>query len=261
MGTLNTRLPITPDAFSNLFVATIKWNPNFVEEQLTASLSSDFRWRLKDFTPPEFKTDTQMVKYWATNLPRQGSRQEGDPTFKIRFRVDANYQLFLLLQRAKRNFSGTLGPEAGHQYGNPISEIDIKVPIQGQSSSAIYKSGLGVLEYLEDATDTSDTTAGYLWIFRNVYVTEVTPPTYTTGEASVLETEVTFYFDPYTSSYPYQFLDNQDPDASFQTFQQDTTSNDSTAMQDMIRHSVAQNPPDAPATGIPGQRLPFVPAP
>ncbi len=259
MGTLNARLPISPDAFANLFVVNIAWNANFVDEQKTALLQNDLRWRIKDFTPPELKTDVKTSRYWTIEAPRQGSKIEGQPTFKIRFRVDANYRIFLLMQKAKRSFSGSLGPEVGHQYGNPINELSVKVPIQGDSTDATYAAGLNMLDYLENTFDSDDPTAGYLWVFRNVFVTEVSNPTYTTGEAGVLESEVTFYFDPFTSSYPYQFLDNQNNDATFSAYTQNAADRSTSEMQQLISQSAAQNPSPVPKTGIPGQQLTAAP--
>jgi len=205
MAPLNPRLPTSPDAFSNLFVVDIKWNHSLLA--VDPLLANDWRWRMKDFQPPTFTSDIQMVKFWSTVLPRQGSKMPGEPKFSLKFRLDSNYQLFLVLQKAKRLFAGTMATESAFIHGGPISSVSVKVPVKANK----YVN-TKTLDYLETTTDETE----YMWIFRNVFVSEVSNPTFTTGEASLMEVDAEFYFDPLTSAFPYQFIDNQETAAAQQ---------------------------------------------
>jgi hypothetical protein len=99
------------DAFTNLFDVEIEFPTDVITDGDTDKLSHSVR--VVDFTPPELKPSVYKVSYKGIEIQKIGPKIEGDRTFSIQYRIDANWELHMKLLKWK------------NLYANPNAEGNI----------------------------------------------------------------------------------------------------------------------------------------
>lgn len=179
MAYIDDLVSIGADAMTNLFD---------VELTLPIPGADDraFRLRVKNFTPPEFKLKTYSVKYKTVSIQKPAAEITGDRTFQLTFRVDANYDVYKQLLAWRALYYNESTGYATHTPAPSSLQGIVKVKaFQGDVVSANRAEGV-----YEGAIGSTD----IIWTFQNVWISSLTPPSYTTGDGNAAEVTAEFHF-------------------------------------------------------------------
>lgn len=174
------------DAFTNLYDVELAW-PTGVG---TAIGQSILNVRALDFSPPELLRGQYEVKYKAISLPRLNAEITGKREFKLKFRVDASYNLHTNLLQWK------------HFWTDPSGEGNLE--FQTTAPAGDNTLGYGTLvvraySALADSNGVSDpgnttTQVAEKWTFYDVICLEAGKPSFSREGSKELTVEASFIF-------------------------------------------------------------------
>lgn len=189
-------LALGADAMDNLFDVVIDLPDDLTPTGATVGSPNDvlqgqLRLRCQGFTPPHFKVGSYSIRYKTIKVIKPSSVIEGDRTFQLTFRMDANYEAYkaLLKWRAK-----TTVPSTGYATTLPngsFGEISVTA-----LASAVPISDTGKYSGLTDgeAFAASTEQRAIQWRFLDVWLLELTEPVYNVEGGAPLKVTATFAF-------------------------------------------------------------------
>lgn len=184
------------DAMNNIFYARITWPENLLKTIQVSSLNLAVR--CQGFTPPSFTMGSQTIMYKGVPVKKPYPIIQGDKELKLSFRIDANYKVYQLFKEwqylyfrpfvnVSRNHIPSEKDRGGIEVIVPTVPSHWKEASFGSEVNDIDEKPLGV---------TDDNTMS--WKFQDVWVTGIVEPQYKQGDASSMNTEITFSFIHYT---------------------------------------------------------------
>lgn len=193
-GALTTLLSSGIDAFTNLWDVILTFPTNVSPLLLTTNENSGaYSVRAVGFTPPELTATTYTVDYKTIQLTRPNAKFEGDRTFTLEFRLDANYSIYYDLMNWKHIFfdpTGESNMEFGALAGSTVTNDSSnygRIDVFGYDSSTS-------LDQFSDAT-AANTIVG--WNFLDVVCMKVGTPNFQRQNSDALTTTATFIFGRY----------------------------------------------------------------
>ncbi len=170
------------DAFSNLYRVEITPPIGVSSEVFVTDV------RVKDFSAPTLSLTSYENHYNTISFPRLAPMIEGDRTFELTFRVDANYKLYYALKdwRAKlidiyedKVYFGAYANGAG----NPNLYGSIRVKALRTNVEGLQDNG----------ADSS-----IVWEMKHVVLYNITEPDYSRTSSSPVQVTCKFVFGEYT---------------------------------------------------------------
>jgi hypothetical protein len=145
MGSLTPLVAAGTDAYSNLFDVEITFPTSVVKVTSLGQLDASVR--ISDFKPPEFKQSQYKIEYKGVSITKLGPKIEGERTFDIPYRIDADYDLHLRLMQWKHIYMDPSG-DGVINYNIVMAEGDIanfgSVSVKAYNpSSSLTTSALG----------------------------------------------------------------------------------------------------------------------
>ncbi len=198
------------DAMSNLYDIYII-PPDGLGVDAALSTTSAMVIRAQDFTPPELSAEVYQNHYKADFMDVPAPKITGDKSFEVPYRIDASYAIHNALRKWK--YRSTMNPTmsdvdevGGYTYnglwGFQNDEVFGRVAVVAHKYSDIFDTGVNSI------TDTQGygIAAGLLaaqgeagvnyvgWVFNNVWIENVSEPSYTRESSAPLTGTATFRF-------------------------------------------------------------------
>ncbi len=186
----------TGDAMSNIFDILIDWPwDTGTSNSISSTASAEASYRADGFDVPQPKTDTYAVTWLGVKVQKVAAGINLDRTFKLTFRLDANYALyqkFLSWQKLTTdvNTSGVSNTESALgrvQVVAPGAEYNSMSWSTPSSSSGAAEANL--------VSNRLSSTKGLVWTFEDVQCINVAQPKFKneqTGNAMKYEVNFTF---------------------------------------------------------------------
>lgn len=190
------------DAMPNMFdvkinlpsaIATLDAAPAGTESGLASSTTETLlTLRVKGFKIPEASNETYQVSYKTVTIDRPKTKLVLDRKIELVFRLDANWKVYKALYQWSSFFAN---PETGYATNQlPAAGLG-SIDLSALKTTFIANSSGGWASIAGVTNDTFAETDSNLWKFGYAWCQKVTPPDFTTGEASgAQEVTATFYF-------------------------------------------------------------------
>lgn len=191
-GSISTLFNSGIDAFTNIWDVEITL-PKFVLDD-SIDYAPKLSVRALSFTPPELSLNTANVDYMGVSIAKQVPKIQGEKTFSIEFRLDANYDIYKKLIEWKHIY----GDPSGESYvlAGSLSDRSESDRVKDDSISygtvSVYPYG-----FLSDnigGYNSIDTANKNYWDFRYVVVSKVGTPTFNRGEGDFATVTVDFIY-------------------------------------------------------------------
>lgn len=166
------------DAMSNMFEVTVS-PPTDISPDVT--VVNNLKFRVRGFTPPTPTAVTYPIHWKTVSITKIATKIELDRTFDLEFRLDSNYDTYGLFLKWEK------------LYKDVVAGGVTAAPESGALGTIIVAPLTGTID-LATSTDTINAAGDYSWSFSDVWVESVTPPTYTTDDATALTITVKFRF-------------------------------------------------------------------
>jgi len=191
-GTLTTLLSSGMDAFTNLWDVLITF-PTNIQSNLklgNATNAGAYSVRAIGFQPPELSAMTYQVDYKAISLTRPQAKFEGERSFTLEFRLDADYNLLYDLLSWKHIFFDPSG-EANMQFGGlSKSNVTTDKANYGQIQVFGYDSSIDLSSF----SDASGANKQISWTFMDVACMKVGTPNYQRASTDAVTVTTNFIF-------------------------------------------------------------------
>jgi hypothetical protein len=202
-------LALGADAMDNLFdvyitLPTAIQLPGGVQTARDVLEQKTLRLRVAGFEPPVFKTKTYDVKYKTVSVKRPAAVIEGAREFKLTFRLDAYYDVYLALAKWRNTLytpaSGFASNQVGKGTAADFGTVEV-VALRGavfQASNNSYQDALGIAAEGSDVR-TSTLAANQLrYGYKHVWLTDLDEPKFKTGSGEVQSITASFQFGEFT---------------------------------------------------------------
>jgi hypothetical protein len=193
-------LGVGADAMDNLFDVYIDALPAALAGATgfdAKALAMQVRLRVSGFEPPQFKTKLYDVKYKTISIRRPAPIIEGTREFKLTFRLDAYYDVYLFLTRWRNLVNTPASGYASNALTNgatPLTgtvKVDfVRSPIS-QLSDATYSDKQGIS--VGQVEGTSGAGMG-TYTYYQAWPSDVEEPKFKTGSGEFQTVTATFQF-------------------------------------------------------------------
>lgn len=161
------------DAQSNLYLV------KFTGGELT-NVNQDLMVRCTGFTPPTISQNSYPVKFLTATIDRPTAKVEVTRRFSLTFRVDANYKAYKAILKQQSVTSN-------------MAQSFVATDIQSLSkNNKLFTVKVEAVD--EGVTDATNISSTNLFKFDKCWITAITPPSYTTGDATAAEVTVNISF-------------------------------------------------------------------
>jgi hypothetical protein len=171
------------DAMSNMYEVHIT-TPG------TNSYTLPLRLRVKTFSFTALNQGTYEVKYKTATLNRPSTSVEGDRTFDIAFRLDANYDVYKALKVWQNTlFNSRTGYTSTQLNSDSVGQIEVRA-LKGPIVSADTDGNLQG----NTQVSTDNNTNRFKWVFHDVWIQRLTEPEFNTDTSDPQEITATFWY-------------------------------------------------------------------
>ena len=178
------------DAFSNLYDIAITF-PSVLDGSLQYQNAGNISVRVGDFTPPSLTGGTYTVSYKGITLTRLNAAIDGERTFQLPIRIDAEHKLLKDLYTWKHLWVDPNTSEIKFgAYSNVTADASQygKVKVRGYKATGSLSNVVAVNGTAAEAS---------VWEYQDVILQKVDAPTFTRGSSDALVVQCTFLFGRY----------------------------------------------------------------
>ena len=179
------------DAFTNLYDIALKF-PAALDGKLQYQNEGNISVRIGDFTPPSLAGGTYTVAYKGITLTRLNSAIDGDRTFQLPIRIDAEHKLLKDLYTWKHLW---VDPNTSEIKFGAYSNVTADATRYGKVKVRGYKA-TGSLSNVAVVNGT--VAEASVWEYQDVILQKVDAPAFTRGTSDALVVQCTFLFGRYT---------------------------------------------------------------
>lgn len=167
---ITTLLSAGADAMSNMYEVEFIPPPGVYSDQGPA-----LKIRTKAFTPPAPKQKDYDVHWKTVSAKRPATKIELDRTLEFEIRVDAFYNVYKCLLE----WEGYTSVAAAGYAANGLDYATGKIVVRALDTPIVGMGSAGALSDIPSNTDIK-------WVFEDVWIPEVTPPSYNAEDAEAL---------------------------------------------------------------------------
>lgn len=201
----STLINSTGDAMDNIFDVLIDWPSSMADPNNTSIIDSEaaVSYRATGFDIPEPKTKTYEVTWHGIRVKKIASGVDMDRSFKLTYRLDANYALYAKFTAWKK-YSSDVNTSGVSNTNSALGKVQVIAP-GAEYNSISWTTPSKEDKNLDDANLLSESlkkTTNLVWTFQDVSVTEVSTPKFKNGATgNKMEYTVNFIFGDV--SYPF----------------------------------------------------------
>jgi len=182
-ASINSLIGAGADAMSNMYEVEFYPPAGFAY-----SSETQMKVRVKGFSPPAPEQLTYDVNWKSVSIKQGATKITLDRSLSFEFRLDANYGIYkdlLSWQAMTMDAAAGYAANDGYKRGKIIVRA-LSTPIQDAS----YQGGTEDFNWSFQQNFS-------IWYFEDVWITGITPPTYSTDDASALTVTAKFAYGNY----------------------------------------------------------------
>jgi len=209
---------IGADAMDNLYdiIITPPARMERIDTRREENIETQLRLRCEGFEPPKFTQKKYEVRYKTVGINRPAAAIEGSREFSLTFRLDAYYQVYTTLLDwrsvlfeptsgyASPALPSSLSSEAPDNHFGAIQVYTFILPPHRNDASftemGLTEGSLTDIPGVQSsqvATADVNTKAVSAWEFKQVWISDLTEPSFVTGGGNFQKVTATFQFGEY----------------------------------------------------------------